>query len=70
MSTPAEQEAQRLLNFLAAMPQGNCTASSRSVVRAAMLATGGRMMACGYYHDVKSKHLGGGVYRLTLERIR
>ncbi len=67
--TPAEQEAARLLNFLAGMPHGNATASSRAVVRAAMLQTGGRLLACGHDHDVIAKHLGGGVYRLTLERI-
>jgi hypothetical protein len=69
MSAVVKTEANRLLNFLASMPQGNCTASSREVVRAVMLQTGGRMMACGSYFDVKAKALGGGVYRLTLERI-
>ncbi len=64
----AHNEAQRLLNFLAGMPQGNCTASSRAVVREVMLITGGNLFACGHYHDVISKHLGGGVYRLTLKR--
>jgi hypothetical protein len=66
----AQAEGDRLLNFLASMPGGNCTASSRAVVRHVMLATRGRMMACGNYCDIRSKHLGGGVYRLTLEVVR
>lgn len=60
-------EANRILNFLAGMPTGNATASSRAVVRDIMLQTGGNMMACGHYYDVKSRSLGGGVYRMTLK---
>lgn len=66
----ATSEADRILNFLAGCPSGNATASSRAVVRAIMLQTGGRMLACGYDFDVKSRPLGGGVYRITLEATR
>ena len=63
-----ENESRRLLNFLAGMPSGNCTASSAKVVREMMLQTGGRMLACGDLWDLQSKALGGGVYRMTLSR--
>jgi hypothetical protein len=63
-----KDEADKLLNFLAGMPSGNCTASSNKVVREVMLQTGGQMLACGYLWDIKSKSLGGGVYKLTLSR--
>lgn len=64
----AKQEADRILSFLAGLPSGNATASSRAVVREIMLQTGGSMLARGDYFDVKAKSLGGGVYRMTLER--
>lgn len=69
-NSAASAEANRVLNFLAGMPQGNATASSRAAVREIMLTTGGRMLACGYQYDVKSKSLGGGVYRITLEAVK
>lgn len=64
----AKQESERLLNFLAGMPRGNCTASSSNVVREMMLQTGGRMMASGDLWDLRYESLGGGVYRMTLRR--
>ena len=67
-ATEVRAEANRLLNFLAGMPYGNCTASSRDVLRDVMLQTGGRLMARGELYDIQSKTLGGGVYRLTLKR--
>lgn len=60
-------EANRIMNFLAGLPHGNASASSRAVVREIMLQTGGSMMAAGNLYDVKAKSLGGGVYRMTLE---
>lgn len=64
----AKREANRILNAMARMPSMVCTANSREVVRQIMLQTGGRMLACGYDHDVISRSLGGGVYRVTLRR--
>ena len=67
--TPAAKAAaDRILNFLAKMPAGTATADGRAVVRAVMLQTGGTMMACGEYFDVRSRSLGGGVYQITLKR--
>jgi hypothetical protein len=64
----AKQESEELLNFLAGLPSGNCTASSSEVVREMMLQTGGWMMARGEMYDIRSTALGGGVYRMTLKR--
>jgi hypothetical protein len=61
-------EAERILNFLAYLPQGQAAAPSNAVVREIMLQTGGSMLANGCQYDVKSKSLGGGVYRITLAR--
>lgn len=65
----AKSEANGILSYLAGMPSGNATASSRAVVREIMLSTGGRLLACGYDHDIVSKPLGGGVYRITLRQL-
>ncbi len=55
-----------ILNHLASMPErGNATCERREL-REIMLQTGGKMMACGRYYDIRAKHLGAGVYRLTL----
>lgn len=64
-----KSEANQILNALAKNPRGVATASSRRVVREIMLQTGGRMLACGQDHDVISKSLGGGVYRITLRNV-
>lgn len=63
-----KQESERLLNFLAGLPSGNCVASSAKVVREIMLRTGGTMMAHGDLFDVRSESLGGDVHRMTLRR--
>lgn len=62
-----DEEVDRLLNFLAGMPKGNA-ATTRSVVTALMLKTGGSMTAQGCLYDIRSRPLGGGVYRLSLVR--
>lgn len=60
-------ETHSILNHLASMPRyGNATAT-HAQVREIMLQTGGWMMACGSLYDIKSKHLGGGIYRLSLK---
>lgn len=66
MSAAVTSEANRILGNLAAMPGGIATAQSRAIVREIMLQTGGAMMACGSLYDIKSRSLGGGVYRITL----
>lgn len=41
---------------------------TRKELKETLLATDGWVMACGYLWDVKSKHLGAGVYSIRLEK--
>jgi hypothetical protein len=59
-------EARRVANFLASLPSGNATLG-RADLRSLLSETGGMIMARGYLYDILSKHLGAGVYRVTLE---
>lgn len=61
-------EASRILSHLASMPQYGNASATYAQVREIMLQTGGEMMAAGDMYEIKSKALGGGVYRLTLKR--
>lgn len=62
------EEATRALNFLALTSDfGNITVE-KDDLKAIMLQTGGTMMARGCLYDIVSKHLGAGVYKLTLRR--
>lgn len=63
----AEFEADRILNFLAALPSG-ITSAERPVVREIMLRTSGEMLAQGEIFDIVAKNLGAGVYQLRLAR--
>lgn len=60
-------EARQAANFLASMPIGSTTLTTKDL-RALLLQTGGQLMACGYLHDIKSEALGAGVHRVTLKR--
>ena len=50
------------------MPGLAHTTMDRKDLRELLLATGGQALSCGRLYDIKSKHLGAGVYRVTLER--
>ena len=58
-------EARRALNFLASLPSGNATLPKKDM-RDLLLETGGTVMARGYLYNINSKHIGAGVYRLSL----
>jgi hypothetical protein len=60
-------EVHRQLNFLASMPRGHTT-MDRDDTRELLLETGGTMLACGTLYDIETKHLGAGVYRVSLKR--
>ena len=57
---------ERALNFLASMPSGNTTLTSKQV-RALLLKVDGQMMSRGYIYDIMSRKIGPGVYRVCLE---
>jgi hypothetical protein len=60
------QEQRRILNFMAsAGPYANTTVTAEDL-RAIMLSCGGNIMTRGRLWDLKSKHLGAGVYKLTI----
>jgi len=49
------------------MPHNATTTVTRKQLKEILLATEGWIMACGRCWDVKGKHLGAGVYRISLE---
>lgn len=62
-----DAEKERILNYLASVPDYGATSCTTAVLRAIMLHTSGRMMAQGYMYTVTTKNLGAGVYRIWLE---
>lgn len=57
-----------ILDHLAAMPTYGHGTVERKELKEIMLQTGGEMMACGELWEIKSKHLGAGVYKLSLKK--
>ena len=60
-------EAQRVLNFLASMHLANSTVT-RAVLQEMLLSTDGQMFKNGELHDIKSKHIGAGIYKVWTEK--
>lgn len=56
-------------NFCSA-PGNFTTTFTRKQLKEFLLASNGRIFAWGNIWDVKSKHLGAGVYRVSVERAR
>jgi hypothetical protein len=55
-----------VLDFLASNPKfANCTVDKKEL-RKCLLQTDGKMFARGVFWNIVSKHLGAGVYRLSL----
>lgn len=50
------------------MPSHGHATIERPELRAIMLRTGGQMLAQGDLWDIVTKHLGAGVYRISLKR--
>lgn len=51
------------------MPQSAMTTLTSKELKETLLATDGRIIACGSSWDIISKHLGAGVHRVTLKPI-
>ena len=49
-------------------PQIASTTMTTKQLRETLLATDGRILACGYLWDIKNKNLGAGVKRVYLEK--
>ena len=50
------------------IPEHFSSTLTRKQLRETLLDTDGYVMACGRLWDIKSKHLGAGVYRISLAR--
>ena len=50
------------------MPEHYSSTLTRKQLQETLLATDGRVMACGRLWDIKSKHLGAGIYLISLAR--
>ena len=57
-----------LPNIFYTMPGTANTTMVRKDLKELLLETEGRVIACGRLYEIKSKHLGAGVYRVTLWR--
>jgi hypothetical protein len=64
--TPGARQA---ANFLASMPAGHTTLE-RDDLRSLLSESGGQLMARGVLYDIISKHLGAGVYRVSMKEWR
>lgn len=56
------------LNFLASLPDVGNTVMEKDELKEMLLQTGGTLMARGCLYNIVSKHLGAGVYRVSLKR--
>lgn len=60
------EEASRILDAFCAMPLFRTTCTT-AVLRRLLLDNDGQVLARGRLSDIKSKHLGAGVYRVWLD---
>ena len=54
--------------FFYQIPWSASTTMSRKDLKELLLATDGWVMACGEIFDIKSEHLGVGVYKVSLKK--
>jgi hypothetical protein len=57
-----------LPNIFYAMPRTAHTTMDRKDLKELLLETGGQTLACGRLWEIKAKHLGAGVYKVSLTR--
>ena len=50
------------------MPEFANTTMTKKELKETLLATNGWILACGYCWDIKSKHIGVGVYKVFLAK--
>lgn len=50
------------------IPQASRTTMATKELRAVLLATDGRILACGEMWDIVARHMAAGVYEVTLSR--
>ncbi len=49
------------------MPHLASTTMDKKDLKELLLCSGGQIIACGHMWDIDSKHIGAGVYRVTLK---
>jgi hypothetical protein len=49
------------------MPNVANTTMDKKDLREVLLSTGGFILACGHLYDIKSRHLGVGIYKVWLK---
>ncbi len=62
-------EATKAANFLASLPCGNTTLGKKDT-QSLLSESGGQLMARGSLYDIKAKHLGAGIYKISLDPWR
>lgn len=60
-------EVNRTIDHLVAFPRDAKPTVGRDTLRSLLLYTEGWVMANGLMYDVRSEHLGAGIYRVWLE---
>jgi hypothetical protein len=60
-------EANKIIDNLVAFPRDARPTTTRKVLKNILLGTEGWIMAHGLQYDIRSEHIGAGVYRLRLE---
>ncbi len=60
-------EAGRILDFLVSTPKYGNTTTTRKIAHHILLETGGWVISLGSIWDIQIKHLGVGVYKISLK---
>ena len=62
-----DKEALRVLNYLASVnAKYACTTVDKNTLKTLLLSYGSTVFNCGKLWNIKSKHLGAGIYELSL----
>lgn len=57
-----------LTNNFYSMPNYAIMSMTKKELKETLLVTDGWIMSCGYCYDIKSKHLGAGIYKVFLKK--
>lgn len=60
-------EANRIIDYLVSVPRFGKTTTDRKTLRSMLLGSDGWIMARGLIWDIRSKHVGAGIYQVWLE---
>lgn len=63
-----EAEANEVLNYLASVPQYGRITVTKAILREIMLATDAELIVHARIWDIRSRHVGAGIYKVWLEQ--